>query len=397
VNLAGLRRGSEAARAATVERLARLVELESPSGDVARLAALADVLAARLTDLGAAVELVPGPAGDHVLAAFPAGRGSGRGAGRIAESGSGHILAVGHYDTVWEAGWLASHPFTVRGDVATGPGVLDMKGAIVATELAFDLLAGADLALAQPARVVLVADEEVSSPDGRDAVMAAAAGAAGVVGLEPPHTDGSLKTGRRGVIRVRLEVHGREGHAGLAATHGVSAIDELLDQLTLLREALPRVADLGWNIGRVSGGTRANVIAGRAAAEVGLRFGTSHTERSVLDALAALRPVRDGARVSAEILSRRPAWPAAPDNKLAGHVIDLAARVGLRIGARPASGAGDTNFTGAAGLPTVDGLGPRGRGAHSAAEHVLVDSILRQAELLALLFATPLPRFHDLG
>ena len=385
MNLAGLRRGSEAARAATVERLARLVELESPSGDVARLAALADVLAARLTDLGAAVELVPGPAGDHVLAAFPAGR-------RSAEPGGGHILAVGHYDTVWEAGWLASHPFTVRDNVATGPGVLDMKGAIVATELAFELLAGADLALAQPARVVLVADEEVSSPDGRNAVMAAAAGAAGVVGLEPPHTDGSLKTGRRGVIRVRLEVHGREGHAGLAATHGVSAIDELLDQLALLREALPRVADLGWNIGRVSGGTRANVIAGRAAAEVGLRYGTSHTERSVLDALAALRPVRDGARVSAEILSRRPAWPAAPDNKLAGHVIDLATRVGLRIGARPASGAGDTNFTGAAGLPTVDGLGPRGRGAHSAAEHVLVDSILRQAELLAVLFATPLPQ-----
>jgi glutamate carboxypeptidase len=399
VNLADLRRGSEAARAATVERLARLVELESPSGDVARLAALADVLAARLTDLGAAVELVPGPAGDHVLATFPAGRivgrgvgrTAGRGSGQAAEPGGGHILAVGHYDTVWEAGWLASHPFTVRDDVAAGPGVLDMKGAIVATELAFDLLAGADLALAQPARVVLVADEEVSSPDGRDAVMAAAAGAAGVVGLEPPHTDGSLKTGRRGVIRVRLEVHGREGHAGLAAPHGVSAIDELLDQLARLREALPRATDLGWNIGRVSGGTRANVIAGRAAAEVGLRFGTSHTERSVLDALAGLRPVRDGARVSAEILSRRPAWPAAPDNKLASHVIGLAARVGLRIGARPASGAGDTNFTGAAGLPTVDGLGPLGRGAHSAAEHVMVDSILRRAELLALLFATPLP------
>jgi glutamate carboxypeptidase len=384
VNLAGLRRGSEAARAVTVDRLARLVELESPSGDVARLAVLADVLAARLADLGGAVELVPGAAGDHVLATFPADR---------PVDGGGHILAVGHYDTVWEAGWLASHPFTVREGVAAGPGVLDMKGAIVATELAFDLLAGAGLALAQPARVVLVADEEVSSPDGRHAVMAAAAGAAGIVGLEPPHTDGSLKTGRRGVIRVRVEIHGREGHAGLAATHGVSAIDELLEQLTLLRDALPRAADLGWNIGRVSGGTRANVVAGRATAELGLRFGTSRTERGVLDAIAGLRPVRDGARVSAEILSRRPAWPADPGNRLASHVIDLAARVGPRIGARPASGAGDTNFTGAAGLPTVDGLGPRGRGAHSPAEHVLVDSILRRAELLALLFATPLPPF----
>jgi glutamate carboxypeptidase len=390
VNLAGLRRGSEAARAAAVERLARLVELESPSGDVARLAALADVLADRLTSLGGAVELVPGPAGDHVLATFPAGH-PGRPAGHAAGPGRGHILAVGHYDTVWEAGWLASHPFTVRDGVASGPGVLDMKGAIVATELAFGLLAGADMTLAQPARVLLVADEEVSSPHGRHAVMTAAAGAAGIVGLEPPHTDGSLKTGRRGVIRVRVEVHGREAHAGLAATHGISAIDELLEQLAVLRDALPRAADLGWNIGRVSGGTRANVVAGRAAAEVGLRFGTGQTERGVLDAIAALRPIRDGARVSAEILSRRPAWPADPENGLAAHVIDLAARVGLQIGARQASGAGDTNFTGAAGLPTVDGLGPLGRGAHSPAEHVLVDSILRRAELLALLLATPLP------
>jgi glutamate carboxypeptidase len=382
VNLADLRRGSEAARAATVERLARLVELESPSGDVARLGALRDVLAARLTELGGIVELEPGAAGDHIRATFPAPGHAGP---------SGHILIVGHYDTVWEAGWLASHPFTVRDGVATGPGTLDMKGAIVTLELAFELLREAGLAPAQPVRLVLVADEEVSSPDGRTAVMDAAAGAAGVIGLEPPHTDGSLKTGRRGVARVRLEVHGREAHAGLAARHGVSAIDELLDQLALLRDALPRAADLGWNIGRVSGGTRANVIAGRAVAEVGLRFGTSQTERGVLAAISGLQPVRDGARVTAEILSSRPAWPADPANRLAGHVIGLAARLGLRIGARPAGGAGDTNFTGAAGLPTVDGLGALGRGAHSPAEHVLVDSILRRAELLAVLLATPLP------
>jgi glutamate carboxypeptidase len=101
--------------------------------------------------------------------------------------------------------------------------------------------------------------------------------------------------------------------------------------------------------------------------------------------------VRPGARVSAEILSTRPAWPATPRNPLAEHVIGLAAGLGERLGARPAGGAGDTNFTGAAGLPTVDGLGPRGRGAHSPAESVRVDSILRRAELLAVLFSTPLP------
>jgi glutamate carboxypeptidase len=374
--------GGEAALAAAVERLALLVRLESPSGDVARLGALRDVLAGRLAELGGAVDLVPGDAGDHVRAAFPA---------RHQAVADGHILVVGHYDTVWEAGWLASHPFTLRDRVATGPGVLDMKGAIVALELAFELLKDSGQPLAQPVRVVLVADEEVSSPHGRTAVLDAAAGAAAVVGLEPPHPDGGLKTGRRGVARVRIEVFGREAHAGLAVAAGVSAIDELLDQLVRLRDALPRADDLGWNIGRVSGGTRANVVAGRATAEVGLRFGTGETERACYSAIRGLTPVRTGARVAAEILSSRPAWPLAPGNPLAEHVIALAAGLGERLGARPAGGAGDTNFTGAAGLPTVDGLGPRGRGAHSPAESVRVDSILRRAHLLAALFSTPLP------
>src|SRR5258707_14843670 len=207
--------GGEAALTAPAERLAHLVQLESPYGEVARLGALRDVLADRLARLGGTVELVPGDAGDHVRAQFPAG---GRAAADRAAVGraqaGGHILVIGHYDTVWEAGWLASHPFELRGLVATGPGVLDMKGAIVALELAFELLAGSGRALAQPVQVVLVGDEEVSSPNGRTAVMEAAAGAAAVVGLEPPHPDGGLKTRRRRVGRVRLDVHGREAPAG---------------------------------------------------------------------------------------------------------------------------------------------------------------------------------------
>ena len=341
-----LRRRSEAALAAVVERLARLVELESPSGDVARLAVLRDVLASRLTQLGGTVEVMPGDAGDQLRAVFPAQTALAQPAlaqPALAQPAlapgrrrpGGHLLVVGHYDTVWEAGWLASHPFTVSGPVATGPGTMDMKGAIVALELAFELLAGCGLELAQPVQVVLVADEEVSSPHGRTAVMAAASGAAAVVGLEPPHPDGSLKTGRRGVARVRIEVHGREGHSGIIAGAGVSAIDELLDQLVRLRDALPRAADLGWNIGRVSGGTRANVIAGRASAEVGLRFGTGQTEQAALAAVRGLTPVRHGATVRTEILSSRPAWPASPGNRLAEHVIGLAAGLGEQFGARP--------------------------------------------------------------
>src|SRR5262249_3164642 len=154
---------------------------------------------------------------------------------------------------------------------------------------------------------------------------------------------------------------------------------------------VPRASAPGGNTGGGRGGTGAKVVAGRASAEVGLRFATRQTEQACFSAVRSLTPVRPGARVTAEILSSRPAWPPTPDNPLAEHVIRLAAGLGERLGARPAGGAGDTNFTGAAGLPTVDGLGPRGRGAPSPAESVRLDSILRRAELLAALFATPLP------
>ncbi len=368
------------ARTAAVERLRQLVELESPSGDTARLGKIRDVLAERQRGLGGQVDFIPGPGGDHILGRFP---------GRVQTAG--HLLVVGHYDTVWEVGWLASHPFTVTGGWASGPGVLDMKGAIVALENALAKARADSGELAQDVQVLLVSDEEVSSPHGRQAVMAAADGAAGVIGLEPPHRDGALKNGRRGVARVRLEVVGREAHAGLAAADGVSAADELVDQLLRLREALPSTADSSCNIGKVAGGTRANVVAGRASAELGLRFGSRHAEQAAFATLRGLQPIRAGARVSTVILASRPMWPADPQCRLVRHVQLQAARLGEQLTARPALGAGDTNFTGAVGLPTVDGLGPRGSGAHSPEEKTEIDSILRRADLLAALFLTPLP------
>jgi glutamate carboxypeptidase len=372
--LAELRERSGAARDAVVRRLELLVGMESPSGDTERLGALRSVLADELTDLDATVEAVPGPAGDHLRASLGGPSVPGR-----------DLVVVGHFDTVWPAGTLQRRPFRVDEALAHGPGTVDMKGALVALELAVRLMRDMRLPFAHPVQVVLVCDEEISSPDGRGPVLAAAAGAAAVLGLEPPHPSGDLKNGRRGVARVRLEVEGRESHAGLAAAAGVSAIDELVDQLLVLRQALSGVASASCNVGHITGGTRANVVAGHARAEIGLRFGTEAAQQTVLSALTALAPVRS------TVLSSRPAWAPDPDSWIVAFVREQAARIGEQIGARPAGGAGDTNFTGADGVPTVDGLGPNGRGAHAASEHVRIESILRRAELLALLFATPLP------
>jgi glutamate carboxypeptidase len=378
--LAELRQRSQALRADVVRRLEMLVGMESPSGDAERLTAVCVAVADRLTELGGVVETVSGPAGGHLRASF----------GQAREAGS-HLLLVGHFDTVWPVGTLARRPFRADGDWASGPGTLDMKGAIVAVELAVRLVSDMGLPFAQPAQLVLVCDEEVSSPDGRHLVLEAAAGASAVLGLEPPHPNGDLKHGRRGIARIRIDVEGRESHSGLAAANGVSAIDELVDQLLYVRTALPEGQDVSCNVGRIAGGTRANVVAGRASAELGLRFATQAAEQAVMTMLAELGPARLGAKVSTTVLSSRPAWQPADDDWLITSVRDQAARLGETIGARPAGGAGDTNFTGASLVPTLDGLGPSGHGAHSADEKVRISSILRRAELLALLFVTKLP------
>jgi glutamate carboxypeptidase len=382
--LAELRERSSAARDDAVRRLGLLVSLESPSGDAERLGALRTVLADELSDLDAAVETVPGPAGDHLRAGLGGPAVPGR-----------NLMVVGHFDTVWPVGTLKRRPFRVDGALAHGPGTVDMKGALVSLELAVRLMRDMRLPFAHPVQIVLVSDEEVSSPDGRGPVLAAAADAAAVLGIEGPHPNGDLKNGRRGVARVELAVEGRESHAGLAAADGVSAIDELVDQLLRLRHELAGVTGASCNVGHITGGTRANVVAGHAHAELGLRFGTQAAQQSVLAGLTALEPVRPGAGVRATVLSSRPAWTPDPDSWIVAFVREQAARLGEQIGARPAGGAGDANFTGASGVPTVDGLGPVGRGAHAASEHVRIDSILRRAALLALLFATPLPALSD--
>jgi acetylornithine deacetylase/succinyl-diaminopimelate desuccinylase-like protein len=145
-------------------------------------------------------------------------------------------------------------------------------------------------------RIVLTADEEVGSPSGGAVVTAACAGARAAYGVEPPLADGTLKVGRRGVARFRLEVTGRAAHAGLDAEAGVSAVDELVDQLTALRRAVPGTTSRSINVGRISGGTRANVVAGTADAEIGTRFATAADEAALLAAFDTMAPIRPGPR-----------------------------------------------------------------------------------------------------
>ncbi|MFE7190950.1 M20 family metallopeptidase [Kitasatospora sp. NPDC057541] len=364
-------------------RCADLARIESPSGDVPRLDALAEELAAGFRATGATVQREPGPAGDHLVLQW-----DGR------DDTLPHLLVVGHHDTVWPAGTLTDWPVTEQDGTLSGPGVVDMKGGLAILEGAFALLADLGQRPHRTVRLVVVSDEEVGSPDGRRLVERQLRGAAAVLGLEPPHPDGRLKTARRGSTRVRLTVTGREAHAGNDAAQGVSAVDELVDQLVAVR-GLVSLPGTELNAGRISGGSRANVVAGRAEAELGLRFSTTEAQRRTLDDLARLTALRPGARVRTEVLSSRPAWPERSTNPLLRHVRSLAAVLGQQLDGGPAGGAGDTNLPGSRGLPTLDGFGAVGGGAHARHEHIRIDQLAPRIALLAALLAVPLPRLRD--
>ncbi len=355
-----------------LQRLETLVRIESPSLDVAASERVSSVLAGWWRECGAQVRTVTTEAGTSVIAEV---------------DGEGEpVLFVGHSDTVWPRGTLdSSLPFAREGEVLTGPGVYDMKSGLVVMLAAVEAVRDAPH---RPVRVVVVCDEEVGSPTTGRVLRDAVEGVAAVLGFESPHPDGALKVGRRGSTRLRLRVTGVAAHAALDPDAGVSAIDELVDQLAEVRRLVsaPGLAsEVLCNVGSISGGARANVVAAHAEAEIGLRFEDPDTERQILGEIERLRPVRERARLDVDILSHRPTWrPTSHDALVADALARAARRTGGELpSARPAAGAGDTNSFGASGVPTVDGLGPRGGGAHALSERVVVSSLGERIALVA--------------
>ncbi|MEV6302811.1 M20/M25/M40 family metallo-hydrolase [Actinoplanes sp. NPDC051861] len=355
----------------SIEVLHRYTAAESPTGDPRALAALAEILEEDAGRAGFGTERESHPTGDHLIWTLPA-----------RETAGAPILLLTHYDTVWPVGTLAGMPWSVEGDVIRGPGVYDTKAGIVALLAAAGRIAG----VPHPeVRVIVVADEEIGSPTAGSLVRAEAGRARAVLGLEPPHPGGDLKTGRRGSTRARIEVAGIEAHAALDPDAGVNAIDELIDQLVRFRSAVAGRPVL-LNTGTIAGGGRTNVVAGAAHADLGLRFIDPADEQAVLGALKDLSTVRPRAHVSTSLLSHRPTWrPDAEGAELLSRIRTIAAGIGQQIDGRPADGAADTNTTGALGRPTVDGLAPAGGGAHARTEWVSSEGITKRIALLAAL------------
>ena len=361
--------------------LARFVRAESPSTNKRALDSFARIVAAEWKRRGANVRVVrQSAAGDHVRVEWRAA--SPREA--VSADNTAPILVLGHLDTVYAIGTLAKTPFRVRGGRAIGPGTFDMKSGLAIALHAVDALRALKLRPRRPIVFLWTSDEEIGSRSSRAAVEREARASSAVLVLEPAAGErGDLKTARKGVGEVTLEVTGRSSHAGLAPERGVNAVLELALQIARLQRFNRPKRGVSVSAGVIAGGTRANVIPDRATAQVDLRAPNVREMRALERKLRALRPILRGAKLAVRGGFNRPPLEARMSKALYARAARLARQMGLSIGARAVGGGSDGSFAAAIGVPTLDGMGGVGGGAHSPEEFVLLRSLPERAALLA--------------
>lgn len=353
----------------------QLVTQETPSADKPRLDAFAEFLAGRLRGAGAAVEIIPSATrGNHVRATFGAGDAP-------------PALILCHYDTVWAVGSLATHPYRIEAGKAYGPGIFDMQSSLMLAEYALRAVTDLQLTLPRPVTVLITSDEEVGSPTSRDLIETEAKRSAYVLVMESPLPGGVLKTSRKGGGTLELTVTGRAAHAGVEPERGISAILELAHQIVHLHGLTDWAQGTTVNVGVVQGGTVSNVVAAEAIAKIDLRAWTQAEADRLMTAIRGLQPVTPGATLAVSGDWNRPPLERSATAALFARAQAIGATLGLDLSEGATGGGSDGNFTGALGIPTLDGLGVPGHGAHADHEHIEVDQIAGRAALLTALLA----------
>lgn len=348
--------------------LQELVEIESPtySPGVRRVAAR---MADELESLGGSVHVLDG---DHVVADL--------------DGTDDPLLLLGHTDTVWEEGTLATMPFRVENGHAFGPGVYDMKGCLLVMLDAIRRAGTGRRAL----RVFLTADEEQGSRTAREVMAEAADGCAAGLVVEPPTDRGNLKTARKGLGRFHVAITGRPAHAGTSRIGGASAVEELAHQIIRLHELTDHDRGISVNVGVVHGGTRENVVAAYADARLDVRVSQRADLERLERILRSLEPVTP--RTSIEVdgeWTRPPLERTEGSDRLFARAREIGLGLGLDLKEASSGGGSDGNLVGALGLPVLDGLGAEGKGAHAHHEQIRLDALPVRAQLLACLLENP--------
>jgi glutamate carboxypeptidase len=362
---------------AMLDTLEQLVTHESPSTDKSALDAYARKLSNRFEQLGGEATILANPgAGDQLQVVISAQQANSERPG----------LLLCHYDTVWALGTIDKQPFRLDGDRVYGPGVYDMKASHVMAEFALKAIADLEAPLPRPIIILFTSDEEIGSLASRELIENQARQAQYVLVLEPPTAEGDLKTARKGVGGFNLSVNGKASHAGSQPERGISAIHELARQIVRLEELADNAAGTTVNVGVVEGGTRSNVIAAKAEAVIDVRAWTAEEAQRVESAIKKMQPLTPGAELEIEGGFDRP--PMVRSEAIADLFLK-AARVGEKLGMDlqegSTGGGSDGNFTAALGVPTLDGLGAMGDGAHADYEHILFSHLPQRTALLAAL------------
>ena len=349
--------------------IGRLVSVESPSRDVARVAASANSVAELIErETGLIVELIDSPVGPHVVV-----RASARPA----------VLFLGHHDTVHRAGSLDERPFTNNGGVLRGPGVFDMKAGIVQAVHATRILRDSGI---DPAHVAMLftADEEVGSKTSRGLVEELARGVDAVLVLEPSADGGALKVARKGTGTFEVSIEGRASHAGLEPEKGINALVELAHQVQVINGF--GKPELGTTVTPTvaAAGTTDNTVPDHASILVDARVVVPEEKARVESLMNALRPVVDGAKITVSGGLHRPPMHESMSAELFALAREVAREIdGRDIDGVSVGGGSDGNFTAAIGVKTLDGLGAVGGGAHGVSEHVIVETIPFRTALVA--------------
>jgi glutamate carboxypeptidase len=363
-----------------IETTQRLVEIESPTDVKQAVDRLGAVVASRFDALGGKLTVHRSQKfGNHLQVDFHV------------PSDAKPVLLLGHLDTVYRMGTLSKMPCRVADGRVSGPGVLDMKSGIALMLHAIDALRSWNRnRLPRPVGVLLVSDEEVGSESSREITESLARQSAAVLVLEPAYgLSGAVKTARKGVGEYEIKITGNAAHSGLDFEKGQSAIVELGKQIVAISSMVDLKRGITLNVGTIHGGTRVNVIPAEAVASVDVRVPTMRDAIAIDRKLRALKPFNRKCKVEVTGGINRPSMERNPGiAALFRKASDLAKELGWKLEEAAVGGGSDGNFTAALGIPTLDGLGGVGEGAHANHESMLISELPRRAALLARLIET---------
>jgi glutamate carboxypeptidase len=358
-----------------IGEIGAMVECESPSDSPQDVNRYVDLLVEQTRDIAAAKVIKSDNYGHHLRLDFKlAGRTRG-----------GRILGVGHSDTVWPLGTLSHMPYKRAKGRLWGPGVLDMKAGIAFFVHAVRAVRELDLPADRKVAMLIVSDEEVGSKHSRELTELEARASNYVLVLEPgSNLTGDLKTARKGIAGYRVAVEGRAAHAGIDFENGANAIVELARQVERIAGLTDLAKGLTINPGRISGGTRTNVVPAEAHALIDVRVAKAKDATAIDRKFHALKPFDKRCKITVEGgLNRPPMERTKAIGDLFRRARAIGAEMGVDLAESSTGGGSDGNFTAALGIPTLDGLGAVGEGAHAVNESILIDRIPDRVALLA--------------